>query len=87
MTHTETVLFAVRNNAITADNAEDGYARIRALAGVTINNAELARAVAACLALKLIHEPIRLPDGALHCHWTLELTVAGAAAARALNEK
>ena len=34
-------------------------------------------AVAACLREGLIREPIRLPEGALQCHWHLELTPKG----------
>ena len=40
--------------------------------------------VAACLRDGLIREPVRLPAGALQCHWRLELTPDGVAAARAL---
>jgi hypothetical protein len=41
-------------------------------------------AVATCLRDGLIREPIRLPEGALQCHWHLELTPKGVAAAREL---
>ena len=34
----------------------------------------------------LIREPVRIPEGALHCHWRLELTPAGVVAARALSQ-
>jgi hypothetical protein len=33
---------------------------------------------------RLIQEPIRLPEGALQCHWHLELTPKGVQVARAL---
>jgi hypothetical protein len=39
-------------------------------------------AVGACLRDGLIREPIRLPEGALQCHWHLELASKGVAAVR-----
>ena len=81
------VLRAAWKGAVTADNAEAGFARIREITTSTLNDTALAQVVSDCVAQKLIHDPIRLPEGALHCHWTLELTAAGVAAARALIEK
>jgi hypothetical protein len=75
-------LRAAWKGTVTADNAEDGFARIRAIANTTMTNAEIAAAVADCLRQKLIREPVRLPEGALQCHWTLELTPAGVDAVR-----
>jgi hypothetical protein len=43
--------------------------------------------VAACLRDGLIREPVRLPEGALQCHWHLELTPKGVAAARAALDR
>jgi len=77
------ILAAAWHGALRADNAEDGYDRIRAATGAGYDNAALAEAVAVCLARGLIREPVRLPEGALQCHWVLELTQAGVAAARA----
>lgn len=77
-----TILRAAWKGAVTADNAEDGFARIRVLTGSALDNAALAGAVADCLRRKLIREPVRLPEGALQCHWTLELTPDGVTAAR-----
>ena len=77
-----TILRAAWKGAVTADSAENGFAHIRAITGSKLGNTELAAAVAACVAGKKIHEPIRLPEGALQCHWTLELTAAGIDAVR-----
>ena len=77
----------LRAAPLTVDNAEAGFARIREITGSTFDDATLAKAIAACVASNKIHDPIRLPEGALHCHWTLELTAAGRIAARALIEK
>ncbi len=42
-------------------------------------------AIDACLRDGLIREPIRLPEGALQCHWRLELTPNGVAEVRRLG--
>ena len=52
------------------------------LTGKPVRYEAFCNAVAACLRDGLIREPIRLPEGALQCHWHLELTPAGVAAAR-----
>jgi hypothetical protein len=77
-------LLAAWRGALTAETVESGFSRIREITGTTLTDAELAAAIAACLARKEIFEPVRLPEGALQCHWTLELTPAGVAATRAL---
>ena len=41
MSPAETILFAALKNPITADNAEDGLARIRAITASTLTNAEI----------------------------------------------
>ena len=63
-------------------NAESGFARLRELAGSSLDDAALAQAVSVCVSAGLIREPVRLPEGALQCHWRLELTPRGLAAAR-----
>lgn len=45
---------------------------------------EFQDALDACLRDGLIREPIRLPEGALQCHWRLELTPKGIDIARDL---
>jgi len=80
-------LRAAWRGAVTAESAEAGFARIREITGSTLSDEKLAAAIAACLARKEIFEPVRLPEGALQCHWTLELTPAGVAAARTLIER
>jgi hypothetical protein len=82
--HVRVLLLAGLRNFVTADNAEDGFARIQAIAGDKLDPTRFHDAVAACLRDGLIREPVRLPEGALQCHWRLELTPKGVAAARAL---
>ena len=71
-------------HAISEPNAEAAYERFVVLVGHAIGYAAFCDAIASCLRDHLIREPIRLPEGALQCHWHLELTPKGVAAARAL---
>jgi hypothetical protein len=71
-------------HVINAPNIEEGYEQFAALTSEAIIYDAFCEAVAGCLRAGLIHEPIRLPEGALQCHWHLELTPNGATAARAL---
>lgn len=74
---TETLLQTVFQQQIRMPDAESGLNRLVGLAGGTANawHAAVAEAVAA----GLIHDPVRLPPGALQCHWHLELTPTGVA--------
>jgi hypothetical protein len=72
-------------HAINEPNIETGYERFAALTGGAIDGRAFREAVAACLRDGLIREPIRLPEGSLQCHWHVELTPKGVAAARAAD--
>ena len=67
---------------INEPNIEAGFERFRELTGESVSYEAFCDAVASCLREGLIREPIRLPEGALQCHWHLELTPAGVAAVR-----
>jgi len=69
-------------HAISEPNIEAGFERIQALAAGTLSYDAFRDALDACLRDGLIREPVRLPEGALQCHWRLELTPAGVSAAR-----
>jgi hypothetical protein len=71
-------------HVINEANIEAGFARFAALTGGAVDEGAFREAVATCLRDRLIHEPVRLPEGALQCHWRLELTPAGVATARTL---
>ena len=71
---------------VTEANAEAGIARVQELTDRVLPDTVLYEALASCLRDGLIHEPIRLPPGALQCHWRLELTPLGVAAALALPQ-
>ncbi len=84
MDATGLLLITAFRHRISEPNIEAGFARFRQLAQKDIDYQAFGDAVAACLRDGLILEPIRLPEGALQCHWHLELTPKGVAAARAL---
>ena len=71
-------------HSINEPNIESGYDRFRAVCDDAPGFDAFCQAVASCVQDGLIREPIRLPEGALQCHWHLELTPKGVAAARAL---
>ena len=76
------LLTAAFRHRINEPNIEAGFEQFVALTGKTITYDSFCDAVAACLRDGLIREPIRLPEGALQCHWHLELTPEGVRAAR-----
>jgi hypothetical protein len=76
------VLATAFRHVINEPNVEAGYERFAALTNTAVNEGGFREAVAACLRDGLIREPIRLPEGSLQCHWHLELTSKGVAAAR-----
>jgi len=75
------VLVTAFRHVINEPNLEGGFERFKALTSDTIDYDIFCEAVAECLRDGLIREPIRLPEGALQCHWHLELTPKGVAAA------
>jgi hypothetical protein len=77
----------VFRHRIVEPNFESGFARFSELTEDVLTAAEFQAAVAHCLARRLIRDPVRLVEGALQCHWHLELTPAGVGAARALSAR
>ena len=75
------LLRAALAGPVSADNAEAGIAAIAPAGRAEDYHA----ALAVLLAEGLIREPLRLDPGSLHCHWRLELTPSGRAAARTLT--
>lgn len=67
---------------INEPNIEAGFDRFVASTSQPVTYDAFCDAIAACLRDGLIREPIRLPEGALQCHWHLELTPAGVEQAR-----
>ncbi len=81
------LLTTALRHTINEANIEAGFERFRSIAGDALHYGMFCDAVATCLRDGLIREPIRLPEGALQCHWHLELTSKGVEAARQLLER
>ncbi|MBS0559896.1 MAG: hypothetical protein JSR21_07565 [Proteobacteria bacterium] len=64
---------------LVAPDAEAGIAQLRALSATPAPPAAWHEAVAEAVRDGIIRDPVRLPPGALQCHWCLELTTAGRA--------
>jgi hypothetical protein len=78
------LLATALRHRISEPNIEAGFERFRTVAQDALGYPAFCDAVAACLREGLIREPVRLPEGALQCHWHLELTAKGVQVARAL---
>ena len=70
---------------VTAPDSDAGLARLVASADREATADDWRTAVADALAAGYIHDPVRLPAGALQCHWHLELTPKGVEIARRLR--
>jgi len=74
-----TLLRAALRHRIVEPNVEAGFGR---LTGGPVDETAFHAGVARCLVDGLIRDPIRLPEGALQCHWHLDLTPPAVEAAR-----
>jgi hypothetical protein len=82
---TSRLLITLFHHGIREPDADAGLDRLVALLGRGTTKDEAWLAVANALAAGHIHDPVRLPPGALQCHWHLELTPHGVEAARRLR--
>ncbi len=78
------LLVTALRHSISEPNIETGFERFQALTRQAMDHHAFCDAVAECLRDGLIREPVRLPEGALQCHWHLELTPQGVVAARSI---
>ena len=76
------LLTTALTHRINEPSIDAGFERFAALNGGSADYAAFVDAVSACLRDGLIREPVRLPEGALQCHWKLELTADGVIQAR-----
>ena len=76
------LLVTAFRHVIHEPNIEAAHERFAAIAGEPVAYEDFRIAVDTALREQLIREPIRLPEGALQCHWHLELTPKGVEAAR-----
>lgn len=72
----------VMERPVMADMMEDGLDELIRRLGNDLPRAVVAAAVQQLVAAGLAYDPVRLPPGALQCHWLLELTPSGQQAAR-----
>ena len=77
------MLVAFRHRIKEADIGA-GIARFEAITGTSVDEGEFRAALARAVAAGDLLDPVRLPPGALQCHWHLELTPKGVGAVRAL---
>jgi hypothetical protein len=82
MSARDLLLSVAFRHRINEPNIETGFERFSALVDQPVSFEAFHEAVASCSRDGLIREPIRLPEGALQCHWHLELSPAGVSAAR-----
>ena len=85
MDATALLLATAFRNRINEPTVEAGFERFAALTGGAVSRGAFHDALTVCLRDGLIHDPVRLPEGALQCHWHLELTPAGVKIARKIN--
>ena len=76
------VLQVAFHQRIVAPDAETGIALLAVAAGREDAPDAWRQAIAAGVADGLLYDPVRLPAGALQCHWHLELTPKGVAVVR-----
>jgi hypothetical protein len=79
------LLLVIFRKRITAPDGDAGLARLAASSDREAGVDDWRAAVADALAAGYIHDPVRLPAGALQCHWHLELTPKGVDTARHLR--
>jgi hypothetical protein len=79
------LLTTASRHRISEPNIEAGFERFCVVSGAGVTYDVFCDAVATCLRDGLIREPIRLPEGALQCHWHLELTPDGVKQVRVLD--
>jgi hypothetical protein len=71
------LLQALAGHPVIADTMEDGLDVLAARLPAGLSRAALARMVQDAVAAGLCPDPVRLPPGALQCHWHLELSRKG----------
>jgi len=73
----DALLRTVLGRPIAADTMEEGLDLLIQRLGDRTSRAAAAAAVQNVVADGLAYEPVRLPPGALQCHWHLKLTPRG----------
>ena len=73
------ILAVASRHRIDGPDFNAGHERFVTLSGMQVSAGEFQDAVASCVAVRLVFDPVRLPEGSLQCHWHLEPTEAGRA--------
>lgn len=81
----DSVLLVAFSKQITTPDADSGIECLAANADRKAPTEAWRAAVAEATLAGYIRDPVRLPAGALQCHWHLELTPQGVEAARRLR--
>ena len=76
------ILQVAFHHRIREATVEAGFERVNALVGEAMTYGAFGDAVRDLVSDGLIRDPVRLPEGALQCHWHLELTPRGVDAVR-----
>ena len=79
---TDALLRTILEAPVIADGIEAGLDELAARLGSHLSRGTIAEAVHDALVKGFVRDPVRLPPGALQCHWHLELTSQGRQAAR-----
>lgn len=77
------LLVAFRNRILEPD-LDGGRLRCAGIIGKNVEPDDFRVALAQALVAGYVRDPVRLPEGALQCHWHLELTPEGVARVRAV---
>lgn len=71
------LLLVAFRHKIEEPDFESGLLRVETIVGYELDPTKFHAVLAEALANGHIRDPIRLPPGALQCHWNLELTPGG----------
>jgi hypothetical protein len=73
----EALLRVIFRQSITAPDSDAGLVQLAASVDREASVDDWRMVLADALAAGYVHDPVRLPAGALQCHWHLELTPKG----------
>jgi hypothetical protein len=77
----EAIIRLAFRHSIDEPNIETAFERVQSIT-TALEYDSFRDAIDACLREGLIHDPVRIEEGALQCHWKLELTPKGIEQAR-----
>jgi hypothetical protein len=81
------VLVTAFRHVLKEANQDTGFESFSRLTRHALSYDSFSEAVASCVAQGLIRDPVRLEEGALQCHWRLELTPKGVELARGVQSR